>query len=238
MPTSPKPKATHLKICGITQAYEIGFLDDLGVDYAGLWSGVPYGAHNLSAEELMALSRYPRRGLKLILVTMQHSVAILESLVKGADLHGIQLHGFQLPSVVRRMREALGDKIRIFKVLHVQDDMCAEDHLIERYKRAGVDYFIIDSFVDRQRIGSTGIVLSNRFLRRFLQDRLPADRIIIAGGIDATRIGRLCRDHHPYGVDIDSGARQCGKISSERVARILAHLRPNNLFWKRFRASA
>ena len=220
----PIQRPVHLKICGITRPDEIGFLDEIGVNYAGLWSGVPKGLHDLSVPDLKSLCRHPRQALKLVLVTLHHSFSILEALIKSADLYGIQLHGFQMPSLIRRIRGAFGDTIKIFKVLHVKNDRCTEDHLIERYLQAGVDCFIIDTFKDQQHIGSTGVTISDHFLQRFISARIRADQIMIAGGVDETNIGTICRNYRPFGVDIDTGARVNGKISKRRVTRIVDRL--------------
>ncbi len=214
----------HIKICGITGPDEIQLLDDLGVNFAGLWSGVPEGMRNLSLKQIVSLARRPRHCLKLVLVTLHHALPIMETLVESGGFDGIQLHGFQSPSVVQRIREAFGHTIRIFKVLHVQGTTCVESNLVERYIQAGVDHFILDTFEDRHHIGSTGIALNEIFLRRFIPHRLAADKIMLAGGIDHCNIGRICRDYHPFGVDIDSAARRHGKINKQCVARIIAQM--------------
>ncbi|MGD9210170.1 MAG: hypothetical protein PVI90_05310 [Desulfobacteraceae bacterium] len=219
-----KEQQPYLKICGITQPEEIQLLDDLGVNFAGVWSGIPEGMYNLSRQELLSLSLSTRNSLKLILVTLHNTLSTIKSLVESVDLAGIQLHGFQLPSFVQQIRDAFGESLQIFKVLHVHGEICVEDNLIQRYIQAGVDIFIIDTFQNKHHIGSTGIPLKEDFLDRFIPDRLAANQIILAGGIAPSNIRQICYNYRPFGIDIDSAARKNGKINKACVARLMAQM--------------
>lgn len=220
-PTTVRPPMC-IKVCGITRSNEIKLLDDMGISYAGLWFGAPNGIHNLEKQKIVSLSRYPRRNLKLVLVTLSHSLADLEQILQSADFDAIQLHGFQSPQIICKIRTLFGDFIKIIKVLHIHEDNCVEEHLLERYQQANVDFFLLDTYVDKQRIGSTGVPISAKFLQNFIHGRLTAEKIFIAGGINASNIHKIYYEYRPYGVDIDSGARSDGKISEKCIASLIA----------------
>lgn len=211
----------RVKICGITQPEEIHFLDELGVSYAGLWHGIK-GKYNLDIDSLTNLASIKTSSLEYILVTMQHDVDFLIQALATSTFHGIQLHGFQLPSAIKRIKNTFEHKIKIYKVLHVKDSKCLEEDLIDRYIDAGVDIFILDSYLDNQKIGSTGLPLKNDFIKSFNDAWQNKIDIMIAGGIDENLIGSVFSQHTPYGVDIDSAARENNLISRERVRRIMS----------------
>lgn len=210
-----------VKICGVTRAEEVAVLDDLGVAYAGLWYGIPQGKHNLSLQQLQHLSRIPVNQLKCVLVTMENNIELLAQAVEQANITGIQFHGFQLPAFIKRVRQRLGDTIKIFKVLHVRQSKCSEEDFIQRYLDAGTDVFILDSYQDQHHIGSTGVRLDDTYLSAFMNTWKINNQVMIAGGIDEHSIANIFAKHSPYGVDIDSAARIRGAISYERVYRIM-----------------
>lgn len=215
---------TSIKICGVTRPKEIIDLDNLGVTYAGLWCGVPKGDRNLDMERLIDLSLMPTKALKFILVTLENSMAFFKAALKNAHINGVQFHGFQLPSLIKKVKTAFGDSIKIFKVLHIQSEQCVEDTMVERYLDAGVDILVLDCFQGRMKLGSTGTCLSENFLSQFISCRVSADKIMIAGGVDEKNIADLCISYRPYGIDIDTAARCNGVIHKERVASIIGQL--------------
>ncbi len=212
---------TKIKICGVTQPDEVLLLDELGVSYAGLWYGIPEGRYNLDLKTLINLSSMHTRKLKFILVTIQHDISLLSKAIENGHIYGIQFHGFHLPGFIKKMKLAFGDSIKIFKVLHVRNNKCAEECLIERYLEAGTDVFILDSYQDKHKIGSTGIRISDDFIKEFFSIWGFKNKIMLAGGIDENIIETICLTHHPYGVDIDSAARCDTAITRQRVSNIM-----------------
>lgn len=212
---------TKIKICGVTQPDEVLLLDEFGVSYAGLWYGIPDGRYNLDLKTLLNLSSIHTRELKFILVTIQHDIPLLSKAIENSHIYGIQFHGFQLPAFIKKIKLTFGDSIKIFKVLHVRNNKCAEEYLIERYIEAGTDVFILDSYQDKHQIGSTGIRISDEFIKKFFSLWGSKNKIMLAGGIDENIIETICLTHHPYGVDIDSAARCDTAITRQRVSNIM-----------------
>jgi phosphoribosylanthranilate isomerase len=214
-----------VKVCGVTHIKEVNLLDELDVEFAGVWCGIAKGRYTLDPHQLTHLTGAPTRILKFILVTVEHSMRFFDKCIQSGRIHGIQLHGFQLPSVVKQLKTAFGQQHKVLKVLHIKGTQCLEDGLIDRYLEAGVDLLVLDRFVAPSRIGSTGIPLEQTFLKTFVDQRIAAKKIMIAGGITENNIGAICRDFQPFGVDIDSGARKDGVIHKDRVAPIMQQLK-------------
>jgi len=157
---------------------------------------------------------------------MEQDLALLTQAVEESNVCGIQFHGFQSPAFIKKIKSTFGDSLKIFKVLHVKGEKCVEDAFIDRYLESGTDILILDSYQDKERIGSTGIRINNTFIEQFLAHRNIRNRVMIAGGIDDSSIKSTCIKHHPYGIDIDSAARIEGIISENKIRKIIAQ-RPN-----------
>ncbi len=215
----------HIKICGITQSRELELLGELGVTYAGLWFGTRQGRSNLELNELERLCALPRGRLQVVLVTIDIDPGDLANLISRVPIDALQLHGFQLPKRIDELRRSLPTSIKLFKALHVRDGHCLEERFITQYLTAGVDHFVIDSFVSTKDIGSTGVKLSTPYVIDFLTRNDIADRTLIAGGIDMDSIVRLSAIPGLYGFDIDSSVKVNNRIDKTRLHEIVTCFR-------------
>ena len=220
----------RLKICGVQSADELRLLDDCGVDHAGLWWNLADGRHNLCAERLAALMAVPLSHTRPVLVTIGRSVDELAALLGEHRIPAVQLSGFELPPFVLALREQL-PTLHIFKTLHVQGDLCLEERFVDAYIRAGVDDFIVDSFVSREAAGSTGVRVAPQVVQALAQ-RLAPRQLMLAGGLTAQALNDAPAAG-VWGFDVDSAARgPLGIVQSkvaELVAAVRALARPNQL---------
>jgi phosphoribosylanthranilate isomerase len=233
-----------IKVCGLTGADEIQALDDLGVHHGGLWCRVPQGRYNLSEKAFRQLANVKTKGLELVWVTFESTFVAIQSMLRGTSIQAVQLHGFQLPSLIAEIRKKLDSTIKIFKVLHVRDDRCLEEGLIQRYIQAGADYFVIDTFLSKNKLGSTGVSIDIGFLSDFIPSMIGRHRAIIAGGIGAHNIRQVYDWVAPYGVDMDSAVHTSGRIDKHKVRAIVGKLpvgtgistqvHPFGHFWRTF----
>jgi phosphoribosylanthranilate isomerase len=212
---------TKIKICGVMREDEIKTLDELDVSYAGLWYGIPDGKFNLDLDTFINLASLKTSNLEFVLVTLLHDIALLREVIDKSDVKCIQFHGFQTPAFISKIKQEFGDDLKIFKVLHVSNNKCAEDGLIHRYIDSGTDVLILDSYQDKKRIGSTGIQINNNFINEFISSWGMNNKIMLAGGINQQTVRSICEYHNPYGIDIDSAARNVNGISRNRVSEII-----------------
>ena len=210
-----------IKICGITSAEEIQLLDKQAVSYAGLWHGIPQGRYNLELPQLVKLASEPTSSLKFLMVTMSHDFLELAKAIEYSGIKAIQFHGFHLPAFITKIKQTFGDDVKLFKVLHAHNNRVLEGNLIERYVDAGTDFFILDYFQDKHRIGSTGNRLDDRFMENFFNKWKINEQTMIAGGVDETCLDGIYDAYKPYGFDIDSAARTHGLICKQRVGKIM-----------------
>ena len=213
----------RVKICGATHLAEVELLAAAGVDFVGLWHGVPGGRTELGLTELTRLAAAAHRTQRLqpILVTLVSTVDDLAPVVAQSGIEWVQLHGYQQPGVVRAVKAAC-PHTTVVKVLHVKNGECVERALIRAYERSGVDIFLLDALSADGRIGSTAQTIDPSAAQRIAE---AVDRpIMLAGGLTATNFARyrpLVEHPRFFGIDVDSGARNSdGRISERRVAEI------------------
>jgi len=214
---------TRVKVCGIVEPAEIDLLAARGVDFVGLWWGVPGGPHDLDRDHWRELAgpAGSAEGLTPVLVTFSKDADELRATLDGSGVHWVQLHGYPTPGTIRKVK-AISPDIRVIKVLHIRGGECVEEPLLASYEKAGVDVFLFDVVTEDGRVGSTGQAIDPAVVAP-LADRLSRP-FLLAGGISATNRGEYeTLVSHPrfLGIDVDTNARTAdGKISSDNVEAI------------------
>ena len=96
----------RVKICGATRLDEVALLNGAGVDFVGLWHGVPGGRTELSLDQLTSLRR---RRTQPVLVTLMSAVDDLVLVVRRSGIDWVQLHGYQQPGVIRALKSEVSE---------------------------------------------------------------------------------------------------------------------------------
>jgi phosphoribosylanthranilate isomerase len=214
---------TRIKVCGITSQAEIDLLAARGVDFVGLWWGVPGGPHDLPADRWRELADAAASAGQLtpVLVTFAKDADALRQTLEGSPAHWVQLHGYPTPGTVRKVK-AIDPDVRVIKVLHIRGGECVEESLLGSYEKAGVDVFLFDVVTEDGRVGSTGQALDPAIVAP-LADKLNRP-FLLAGGISAdNREQYEALVAHPLflGIDVDTNARGSdGKVSDDNVEAI------------------
>ena len=214
---------TRVKVCGIVDRSELDLLGAQGVDFVGLWWGVPGGPHDLDRDRWRELAgaATAAQGLTPVLVTFSKDAEELRATLEGSGVRWIQLHGYPTPGTIRKIK-AIAPEVRVIKVLHIRGGECVEAPLLASYEKAGVDVFLFDVVSEDGRVGSTGQAIDPAVVAP-LADKLSRP-FLLAGGISAANRGDYASlAAHPrfLGIDVDTNARAAdGKISSENVEAI------------------
>lgn len=219
---------TKVKVCGVVDSSELDILAAVGVDLVGLWYGVPGGPHDLPLDRWVELAAAAGETPAAVLVTFAKDAELLGDALAAAEAGWIQLHGYQSPGLVRKLK-ARAPEVKVLKVLHIKGGECLEASLVGAYEKAGADAFLLDVVADDGRVGSTGLALDPEIAAGVTAGfNLP---FLIAGGIsEATRDRYAVLTEHPrfMGVDVDTNARGAdGRISAQRVDAITHAWRAN-----------
>ncbi|WP_136443369.1 phosphoribosylanthranilate isomerase [Pacificoceanicola onchidii] len=206
-----------LKICGITNREELGILDQEGARYAGLWTGIAGHPKSLSDAKLAELAETAEH-VTPVAVCVKRRVKELCALLKHTPVRHVQLHGFNAPRDVAYLKD---QGMTVIKTVHVDDDgQSPIERLIDPYRDAGCDIFLIDRIGGAQAIGSTGVSL-NADIADHWGARLKGSRIWLAGGLTPDRICDLSENGGFEAVDVDSAARIKGGAIHRKAARML-----------------
>lgn len=220
--TTPSGVAgAKVKVCGIVDRAELDTLAAAGVDWVGLWYAVAGGPHDLPLDRWRELAAAAVDMPAAMLVTFAKDADLLADALAGGEAAWIQLHGYQSPGLVRKLK-ARAPEVKVLKVLHVKGGECLEGSLVGSYEQAGVDAFLLDVVSDDGRVGSTGQALDPEVAATVTASfNLP---FLIAGGIsEANRDRYAALAEHPrfMGIDVDTNARGAdGRISAQRVEAI------------------
>jgi phosphoribosylanthranilate isomerase len=213
----------RVKVCGIKQPAEIDLLAARGVDFAGVWYGVPGGPHDLPFETWrgIATAVAATGTLTPVLVTFLKDLDSVQEALEATPVRWIQLHGYPTPGFVRALKD-LGPDVHVIKVLHIRGGKCVEERLIGAYEKAGVDVFLFDVVTDDGRVGSTGQTLDPSLVASLAAGLNRP--FLLAGGISAANrddYAAVAANPRFLGVDVDTNARDAdGAIDAENVAAI------------------
>ncbi|MET0233761.1 MAG: hypothetical protein ABW224_03905 [Kibdelosporangium sp.] len=226
MKTGIKQKTDRklLKVCGATTKADVELLDTAGADLVGLWHGLAGGPFEVSVEQMTTLAEAARATGRLepTLVTFLSDVNVVKQIVERTGIRWIQLHAYQMPSMIRALRAAVSTELTIVKVLHLRNGKCLERPLIKAYEQAGTDVFLLDVVTSDGRIGSTG----QRLQPADVVDLVPTFNkpFLLAGGISADNSADYATVvQHPQfrGIDVDTGARNhSGRFEHKNITDI------------------
>jgi phosphoribosylanthranilate isomerase len=207
-------------VCGLTRPEELARLAALGVDLAG----VRVRARSASPTEDQSLARarwiarVPRGRTRLVAVTLDSRLDDLCHVVATLRPEAIQLHGFELPACTAALKRTF-PAVDVLKVLHLAGGRCLEEGLVARYVAAGVDGFVLDAFASPARPGSTGQALDLDVVER-LVPQLAGVPFLLAGGLRAASVASV-RRLGPVGIDVDTAAREGGRLDESEVRALL-----------------
>lgn len=215
-----------IKICGATTLDDIEVLQQGGARYVGLWTGIDGHPRNLCDSEFVRLANACDR-ITPIAVCVKKPLDDLCALLDKTSVRHVQLHGFNMPTDIRLLKNR---GFTVIKTVHVADGgESPVDRLIEAYKAAGCDVFLIDRYGDPNAIGSTG-----QSLRRDVVDtwarRLKGHRIWLAGGLTFDSVADLSETRVFETADIDSCARRNGQITPKATRLLVAASAPTEDF--------
>lgn len=184
---------TKIKVCGITNIDDAAAAIELGADLLGFnfYPPSPRYVRPETAREILA--RLPRR-IQNVALFVNEPKEKIRDILRSCALPGgvaafsaVQLHGEESAAF------CTGWDLKVIKAFRVQN----------RESLAGMenfpaDYYLVDSWAPGY--GGSGAAFPWSWL-----DGLKADKLILAGGLDAANVAEAIRLVRPYGVDVCTG---------------------------------
>ncbi len=185
-----------IKVCGINHLEQLGQLDAMGVNYAGMifYSQSTRNVYN----KLFAWDVKPLQlSLKKVGVFVNSDDEYIMSQVEAYGLDLVQLHGDETPGFCK----AISEHIAVTKAFRItQRNEQNIDWMIKPYEEY-CDYYLFDTN-RKNAYGGTG----EKFDWKILNEHRINKPFFLSGGIGLKDVGKLKEFAHPffYAVDVNS----------------------------------
>lgn len=182
---------TKVKVCGLKEVIHVRTAVDVGADAIG-FVFAPSSRQVSIAEAQKLAEEIPQTVLK-IGVFVNASRAEIEQAFREVPLDFVQLHGDETPAFIESL--AL-PTIKAFSVRQVEDVQAAEKY--------NVDYYLFDAPGIAYQ-GGSGVTFDWSLLQNV---GIPAEKLILAGGLNVTNVCEAITRIQPYMVDVSSGVER------------------------------
>jgi len=197
---------TKVKICGVTTVGDALMAADAGADAIGL-NFYPGSPRCVAVDVAAAIAAALPRGVLRVGVFVDAARRDIETVAARVGLDALQFHGAESSEFCSGW-----DRTTI-KAMRVRD---AE--ALARAPLDAVDFILADAFVEGLA-GGTGQRVPYEWLAG-----VPADRLILAGGLTPDTVAEAIQAVRPAAVDVASGVERAPGIKDpEKVKRFIAN---------------
>jgi len=214
-----------VKICGNTSLADAQLAVEAGADAVGFVLA-PSPRH-VNLDEVAAITSHLPTSIERIGVFVDASFDEVCSAVRVGGLTGVQLHFAASAALPAKLRDRLGPKLRILRVLHFESgtgDALAKQ-LTEHARDSHIDGVLIDSRT-ASAVGGTGIAFDWEAARKTVFASADKLKLIAAGGLNPTNVAEAVATLRPWGVDVVSGVEAApGRKDAAKVRQFVANAR-------------
>ncbi len=202
---------TRIKICGVRDRAAMEAAAIARVDYVGFVFFLKSPRH-VSLDEAAGLAGVASPGLRRIGLFVDADDEAIGAAVQAAQLHGVQLHGDEVPERVAAVKRRFG--VEVWKAVPVAN----RTDLVAARRFAGVaDRLLFDAKPPPGAAlpGGMGV----RFDWRLLAGFDPGAPWGLAGGLDASTVGEALATTQAPVVDVSSGVEDAPGLKSPAKIR-------------------
>ncbi len=201
---------TKVKICGITNAADLGLAIECGADAIGFITNVPVDTpRKIDVATAASLSKKVPVFVTSVLVVMPKSADETISLTKKVRSRAVQIHSDLAVEEIQRLKEQMD--MPIIKTVGVSDFTGTMSRINE--VEDFVDAILLDTVGDRP--GGTGTThdwkISAEIVKRC---SIP---VILAGGLRLENVSQAVSIVKPYAVDVASGVETNGRKDASKL---------------------
>lgn len=207
----------EVKICGFKRKKDIVDAINLGIKWIGL-NFYEKSPRFIEEKEAEILVKNLSSDVKKIGVFVNPEEKKLFEIVKKIRLDGIQLHGNEPPSLLERFKKIFPEKILI-KAIRVK----TSEEIIKKIKHYKIsDYFLLDRY-EKDIFGGTGKMIDEKKIEK---EKLPWNKIFLAGGISPENVKEIIKKYKPFGIDVASGVEIAPGIKDiEKIKKLIEEVK-------------
>jgi phosphoribosylanthranilate isomerase len=186
---------TRVKICGITRPEDAKFAVEEGAWAIGLIFAEE-SVRRCDPATAAAIGEAFRRRVEVTGVFVNTPLDELVELADLCSLTMLQLHGEEGPTYCAEAGRRTG--LKVMKAARVRDKSSVQ---ALRAFRVGVDFHLLDSYVEGSTRGGTGAT----FPWELAKTRGAGPPLVLSGGITPDNVGEAIEGVRPFAVDSASG---------------------------------
>lgn len=210
----------RVKVCCIASIAEAETAIAAGADALGLVGDMPSGPGTIDEELARNIAAAIPAPIATFLLTQRTRAPDIADHVAAVGANTVQVVNHLDPAVYPRLIELLPQAVRRVQVIHVEDEGALA--LIDRYAPF-VHAFLLDSgrpTATTPELGGTGRVHDWSISARIVE--ASPRPVFLAGGLNADNVARAIEAVRPFGVDLCTGVRTGGALSSEKLHQFMA----------------
>ncbi len=203
-----------VKICGLTRACDIDYINEAEPDYIGFVFAK--SKRQITEENALNLRNRMRENIIPIGVFVNEEIERIERIIKSQTIDIVQLHGDETPQYVEEIKRKT--KVPVIKAIRIGKEEYT-DEFFHSYKNSGVDYFLLDSSGDSATYGGTG--------KTFNWNQIPQIPLpyFLAGGLNQENIARAITETKAFAMDISSGVETDGVKDKDKILEMIRRIR-------------
>ncbi|MGA3079770.1 MAG: phosphoribosylanthranilate isomerase [Terracidiphilus sp.] len=218
-----------VKICGNTSLADARMAVEAGADAVGfVFAPSP---RQVTTAEVAAITPHLPATIEKIGVFVDAALEEIAATARACGLTGVQLHFDADPELPAALHALLGPQLLILRVLHFDAETAAQyaAGIAAHTRNPHVDAVLVDSRT-ASAVGGTGVTFDWAVARRILPQFEEAhQRIVVAGGLNASNVAEAIRSLRPWGVDTVSGVEAApGRKDPVKVREFVASARTGN----------
>jgi len=215
-----------IKICGNTSLADAQLAVEAGADALGfVFAPSP---RRVTPQQVAAIVPHLPASVERIGVFVDADLDQIHFTVEACSLTGVQLHSDAAPDLPAQLRQRLGAKLRILRVVHFDAGAAAQiaNQIAEHFRNPHIHAVLVDSRT-ATAVGGTGVVFDWTIARETLfENGEERQRLIAAGGLNPANVAEAIATLRPWGVDVASGVEASpGRKSPDKVREFVARAR-------------
>lgn len=197
----------RIKICGLSRAEDIAYVNEAGPDFCGFIVNVPKSIRNVTPEQVRRLRKELAPEIVPVGVFRDEPIETVVSLLEDGTIAMAQLHGRENETYIRELK-ARGN----FPVIKAFNE-----ETIAQAGKSSADYILLD-----HAAGGTGETFDWALAAAI-------DRpFFLAGGIGPDNIAEALEKVHPWAIDLSSKVETDGKKDREKILAAVRAVRNIN----------